>query len=444
MGNGDLKERLAQQGSPVALAAGQTEAQIVERPKSRVDELRGMIDQMMPEIQKALPRMGLTPERLGRLMVTSIRTTPDLAACSNQSILGALMMSATMGLEPGPLGLCYILPFNNRRQVWNDETGRNEWVTVKEAEFVIGYKGELELARRSGEIKRIMAKVVFERDHFDITDGLHADLVHKRFLGEDRGKPIGAYMVAEYTNGGFHFDFLTRAEIERIRDTHSKGYRKGDGQPNPKSPWFSGDNFDQGEWQTMWCKTVIRQNFKWLPVSTELALMAAQDETVKRLDVTAKAEDIQMLLNNPDEAAPPLPEPQAAALPQQQMTAADITGMNDKADDSVVDILPDGEGGAHVIHAKGPQEAPEAPKAAKTGTGTKKKAKEAEQPPSEAQPRFFRCRECGYTGELAKDVTEEDVNLIDCGGCAGALIGCADFAAEPFPAKSVQSVIDVD
>lgn len=441
MGNGDLKERMATQGA-VAQAAQQSGAEIVEaKPVSRVDELRGMIDKMMPEIQKAMPKMGLTPERLGRLMVTALRTTPDLAACSTQSIMGALMMSATLGLEPGTLGLCYILPFNNRRQIWDDQQQKNVWATVKEAEFVIGYKGEIELARRSGQIMRIAAQVVFEKDQFDLTDGLHADLVHKRFLGGDRGEPIGAYMVAQYTNGGFHFDYMTRAEIEAHRDQYAKGFLK-DGKPNPNSPWVK-------DWQDMWCKTPIRKNFKWLPVSTELALMAAQDETVKRIEVGAKADEIQMLLNNPDEAAPALPEavPQEIVqepVAQEPLTVADVTVLNDRADvDKIMEAVADADhvcvGEPPVFPGEKPQDAPEPKKTAKASTTAKKAEKKAE-PPADDIPRHYKCRECHFVGHLSDDVTEAEASLMDCGGCAQPLKLCADFRTEPFPDQSVMSV----
>ena len=83
------------------------------------------ITAMTPEISKALPS-HLKPERLARIVTTEIRRNPQLMQCTRESLLGALMLSAQLGLEPGPLGQVYYIPYNNRKQ------------GVMECQFILG------------------------------------------------------------------------------------------------------------------------------------------------------------------------------------------------------------------------------------------------------------------------------------------------------------------
>ena len=68
------------------------------------------------------------------------------------------MQAVQLGLEPGLLGHCYILPYK------------------REATFIIGYKGMIDLARRSGHIQSIYAHAVHENDEFEYELGLHPKL----------------------------------------------------------------------------------------------------------------------------------------------------------------------------------------------------------------------------------------------------------------------------
>jgi recombination protein RecT len=91
----------------------------------------------------ALPK-HMTADRLARIATTEIRKVPKLAACDQASFLGAIMQCAQLGLEPGgALGHAYLIPFDKRQKV-------NGWETVStEAQLIIGYRGMIDLARRS-------------------------------------------------------------------------------------------------------------------------------------------------------------------------------------------------------------------------------------------------------------------------------------------------------
>lgn len=122
--------------------------------------------------------------------------------------MGAVMQAVQLGLEPGLLGHCYLLLFNK-----NGGTKQNpQW--VKEVQFIIGYKGMIDLVRRSGHIQSIYAHAVYENDEFEYELGLHPKLTHKPSFG-DRGKFIGAYAVAHFKDGGYQIEFMLESEIEK-------------------------------------------------------------------------------------------------------------------------------------------------------------------------------------------------------------------------------------
>ena len=63
----------------------------------------GMIQQLRPELQRALPR-GMDADRLARIALTLVRKDQALARCKPDSFAGALLTAASLGREPGVNG----------------------------------------------------------------------------------------------------------------------------------------------------------------------------------------------------------------------------------------------------------------------------------------------------------------------------------------------------
>ena len=202
---------------------------------------------MMKQISRAASN-GLSADRLMRLALTQLRTNKKMQECTKQSIVSCLMTSAQLGLEPGPLGLCYYIPYENRR------------LGTVECQFQLGYQGILALARRSGEILNIDAHVVYENDEFSYSYGLNPTLVHVP-AATDRGQPVFFYAVANYKNGGFNFNVMSVADVEKIRERS-----KAQG-----GPWTT-------DYEAMCLKTVIKSLRKFLPLTTEAATALATED----------------------------------------------------------------------------------------------------------------------------------------------------------------------
>ena len=217
----------------------------------------------------ALPK-HINSERFVRIAITTIRQNPKLAQCSQESLLGALMVSAQLGLEPGTLGQCYLIPFENKK------------AGTVECQFQIGYKGLIELLRRSGQLSDIYSYTVYENDDFNIEYGLSRTLTHKPNFDE-RGEIKGFYAVAILKDGAKAFEYMTKDEVIHHEEKYRKGSYKND-------VWNK--NFEE-----MAQKTVVKKLLKWLPVSVEFLEMAAKDEkTFKVADErTGETEEIIVL-----------------------------------------------------------------------------------------------------------------------------------------------------
>jgi recombination protein RecT len=221
------------------------------------------LSKLAPKIAEALPKAnGMGVERLNRIALTTLKTNPKLLQCSTESLIGAVLQSAQLGLEPNLNGSCYFVPYKN---------------TVS---FQIGYKGLIDLVTRRGEVLTIVAKEVREGDIFHYEYGLNENLKHIPAPHEQRGDLKYFYAYAKLKNGGFAFDVMHISDIEQVRNEHSISYKfdsKG-------SIWVK-------HYDSMAKKTVIKRLIKYLPISVETQNAVAHDETVKK-DITDEAQHI--------------------------------------------------------------------------------------------------------------------------------------------------------
>jgi recombination protein RecT len=223
---------------------------------SKKDKIRDLLEARKDEIKKMLPK-HLPVDRLLKVAQVAATTTPALAECDIPSLIGAIGQCAQMGLEPNTvLGHAYLVPFNTKRK---GVDGSDKW--VKSVQVIIGYKGLIDLARRSGQIVSIAAHEVCQNDHFELVYGLDEKLEHKPAL-VDRGDVIGFYSVAKLVGGGYAFEFMS---VQQIQDIMKSSQSKG-----AYGPWK--EHFIE-----MGRKTVIRRIAKYLPLSIEFQTAAALD-----------------------------------------------------------------------------------------------------------------------------------------------------------------------
>ena len=139
-------------------------------------------------LPRLLDHYNISPEKMARVVVNELSSNAYLrgiAAQNPNSLIRSVMQSSQLGLEVGGhLGQAYLVPFKS------------------EINLIVGYRGLLSLARRSGEITSINAEIVYEKDEFDLSLGLEPKVIHKPFLKGERGEPVLVYMSAHFKDGG--------------------------------------------------------------------------------------------------------------------------------------------------------------------------------------------------------------------------------------------------
>ncbi len=210
--------------------------------------LQDLLNQQMGALRQILPK-HVTPERLVKTLLVTVNRTPDLMLCTQESVLESIFRAAELGLDvSGTLGEAYLVPFNNRVKAAD---GTEAW--QKQATFIPGYRGLAKLARQSGEVANIEANVVYTEDLFDFEQGTNFHLTYKRSLADTRGKVLGAYALVTFKDGTHHADFMTEADVEKVRQRAM----------SKNSPAW------KQHWDEMARKTVFRRLAKWLPLSGE-------------------------------------------------------------------------------------------------------------------------------------------------------------------------------
>lgn len=199
----------------------------------------------------AMPK-HMTADRMMRIALTEIRKVPALAKCNVESFMGAIMQCAQLGLEPGgALGHAYLLPFGSGKAA----DGKAN------CQLIVGYRGMIDLARRSGQIISLTARTVHSNDTFAYEFGLEETMTHKPAEG-DRGPVTHVYAMAKLKGGGIQFDVMSKADVDKVKSQSKAG---------SNGPWVT--HYDE-----MAKKTVIRRLFKYLPVSIEIQTAVSLDE----------------------------------------------------------------------------------------------------------------------------------------------------------------------
>lgn len=253
------------------------------QPAGANDDFRVLLERQKPEIARALTGTALDPERFTRIALTTIKQSRGLMACRPQSVLGALMTCAQLGLEPGPLGEAWLVPYKDV------------------CTFIPGYRGLIKLAWQSEKLRHIDAHVVNDGDDFDYAYGLEPFLRHKPTRGK-RGEITDVYACATFHGGGSAFVVLSVEDVEGFRN-RSAAERAG-----KDSPWKT-------DWDAMAKKTAIRQLAKFLPMSTGLSRALVAEGTV-RTSVTETVEEVAGTVIDGEVVEPDAPEPAAEQDPQ--------------------------------------------------------------------------------------------------------------------------------
>lgn len=274
----------------------------------RLNEIRRVLagDQAQSQIDLAIRSHTIKPEQITRIALTTIANNPDLLDCTESSIVSAVITCCQLGLEPDNVsGLGYLVPY------W-DNSGPTR---VRHCQFIAGYKGLVQLAYRSGQVKSFETRIVWEKECeqglFDLDWGRTPPISHKPIRDKDRGPIAAVYAHIKLIGGGDVWEHMWAHEVDEVRDRYAKS------AGNSRSPWKT-------SYPAMCRKTVARAGSKWVPSSPELQRAIAMDERVEyglpphleMIDVpvatngdapTQSTTDLADKLRTPEPAPPPAP-----------------------------------------------------------------------------------------------------------------------------------------
>jgi recombination protein RecT len=205
-----------------------------------------LMKELGPQIKVALPK-HLDPDRMARVALTALRTVPKLAQCDRYSFAACILQAAQLGLEVcTPLGHAYLIPRKNQ------------------CTLLIGYRGMLDLARRSGQVSSLYAHTVHEGDAFSYRLGLDPTLDHVPNVDVEQNEKTMTfvYAVAKLRTGEHDRQFVVLSK-RQVNERKARG---------------AGGNAWSTDYLAMAKKTAVRALFTWLPSSPEMAIAAAIDE----------------------------------------------------------------------------------------------------------------------------------------------------------------------
>ncbi len=225
---------------------------ITKVQKEKKHEFEKNLTRMEGEITKGLPK-GLSTQVMMRVVLTAVTQTPKLLECTQASLFGSILKAAQLGLMPdGLLGEAYLIPYGTQ------------------CNFQIGYKGMIQLIRRVGNVRSIIAREVYKGDDFsyDLNDSIH---FHRRNNKTDYNTITHVYAIIRYKEKDvYDFDVMAKAEVEAHMKRYSKAWKKSD------SPW-------QTAFNTMAKKTVLLRCAKYAQLSTEVQSAISLDETAEAM-----------------------------------------------------------------------------------------------------------------------------------------------------------------
>lgn len=235
-------------------------SQVPAKPAKKIDVLRDLLTRSQEQIAMALPR-HMDPEKMIRVAITALQKTPQLQECDTLSVIGAVIEASQLGLYPdGILGEAYLVPYKGKCQLQ------------------AGYRGYINLARRSGQVSWIAAELVFACDKFSVKLGDERKLIHEpdydnpdRGAFDEGGELLdlrGAYAVVKFKDGTTDFEYMPLAQLNQIRNM-SKA------KNSQFSPWNTPEARPE-----MYRKIPVRRLAKRLPLSPEFQKAAVIDEYV--------------------------------------------------------------------------------------------------------------------------------------------------------------------
>jgi recombination protein RecT len=215
--------------------------------RGEAETIYNALDLHRAALERKVPTGVLTYAYAEAALKTELRANDKLRESDPAKVLGAFSYGLQLGLVPGPLGLVHFIPFGS------------------EVVFLVGYRGYIELAYRTGLVKDVSAELVYEGEPFAVKLGTSPKIEHERDGAPAERAIVAAYAVAHLKSGGVVSNVIYEPDWERARSRSQLGAKN-------RGPWAD-------DRAAMIRKTAYRRLEPKLPKTAAAGLAEAWDET---------------------------------------------------------------------------------------------------------------------------------------------------------------------
>lgn len=263
-----------------------------------------------PAYQKLISDTIRDPQRASQFIAaitSAVAVNQALQECEASTVIAGALLGESLRLTPSPqLGQYYLVPFKQKEK--KDRDGNIIQHECTKATFVLGYKGYIQLAIRSGYYRRMVVKELKEGElvRYDpLDEEIQVNMIDD-FDRREAAPTIGYYAMFEYLNGFRKSLYWSKEKMIAHADRYSnafsrKAYEDIQAGKIPERDMWKYSSFWYKDFDGMACKTMLRQLIsKWGVMSIEMQQAFEKDATVADIDANGK-----IFVTDPD--APPAP-----------------------------------------------------------------------------------------------------------------------------------------
>ncbi len=243
-------------------------------------------------------------------ITSAVAVNPALQECEASTILAGALLGESLNLSPSPqLGQYYLVPFKQKEK--RNRQGELISPETTKATFVLGYKGYIQLALRSGAYKDLDVMEI-KQGEFKGKDPRTGRPMFEFMSNEEaweKTPTIGYMAFFEYLNGFTKMLYWSKDKMMRHADQYSpafsaSAYKKLQDGEIPNGELWKYSSFWYKDFDGMAKKTMLRQLIsKWGIMSTEMVKAMDTDNSMAEIS----GNDI---VTTPDEAIP-IDQPEA-------------------------------------------------------------------------------------------------------------------------------------
>lgn len=258
---------------------------LTTKPKNSLTQHKPTFSNFMasPAIQNKIKSVVKDSTAFTGALVSAVATNPSLAECDQFTIFSAALLGESLKLSPSPqLGQYYLVPFNDKKR------------NCKVAQFLLGYKGYIQLAIRSGYYKKLNVLAIKEGEliTFDPLDEIITVNLIQNDIVREQTPTTGYYAFFEYLNGFRKAMYWSKEKMLAYADKYAPAFAADKYElfingEIPQADLWKYSSFWYKDFDAMAYKTMLIQLIKkWGIMSIEMQKAIDYDMAVLREDGT--------------------------------------------------------------------------------------------------------------------------------------------------------------